>query len=86
MKLHKNLIKSKSFLAIHIRTRRIKLTDYFFFDVYSSCWHRVASVNIQDKRYDTFYFFAETDQRIVNAYCATTKRQTWANFWISRRV
>jgi hypothetical protein len=25
------LIKSKSFFAIHMRTRRIELTDYFFF-------------------------------------------------------
>jgi hypothetical protein len=31
MKLHKDLIKSKNFFAIHIRTKRIKLTDYFFF-------------------------------------------------------
>jgi hypothetical protein len=31
MKLHKDLIKSKSFFAIHMRTRRIELTDYFFF-------------------------------------------------------
>jgi hypothetical protein len=31
MKLHKDLIKSKSFFAIYMRTRRIKLTDYFFF-------------------------------------------------------
>jgi hypothetical protein len=31
MKLHKNLIKSKSFLVIHMKTKRIKLTDYFFF-------------------------------------------------------
>jgi hypothetical protein len=38
MKLHKDLIKSKSFFATHMRTRRIELTDYFFF---SSCIHRV---------------------------------------------
>jgi hypothetical protein len=31
MKLHKNLIKLKSFFAIHIKTRRIKLINYFFF-------------------------------------------------------
>jgi hypothetical protein len=31
MKLHKNLIKSKSFLVIHMKTRRIKLINYFFF-------------------------------------------------------
>ncbi len=31
IKLHKDLIKSKSFLATHMRTRRIELTDYFFF-------------------------------------------------------
>ncbi len=31
MKLHKNLIKSKNFLVIHMRTRCIKLIDYFFF-------------------------------------------------------
>ncbi len=31
MKLHKDLIKSKSSFAIHMRTRRIELTDYFFF-------------------------------------------------------
>ncbi len=31
MKLHKNLIKSKSFFAIHMKTKRIELIDYFFF-------------------------------------------------------
>ncbi len=31
MKLHKDLIKSKSFLATHMKTKRIKLIDYFFF-------------------------------------------------------
>jgi hypothetical protein len=31
MKLHKNLIKSKNSFATHMKTRRIKLTDYFFF-------------------------------------------------------
>jgi DNA polymerase sigma len=31
MKLHKDLIKSKNFFAIHMRTKRIKLIDYFFF-------------------------------------------------------
>jgi hypothetical protein len=31
MKLHKDLIKLKSSFAIHMRTRRIKLIDYFFF-------------------------------------------------------
>jgi hypothetical protein len=31
MKLHKDLIKSKNFLATHMRTKRIKLIDYFFF-------------------------------------------------------
>jgi hypothetical protein len=31
MKLHKNLIKSKNFFAIHMKTKRIKLIDYFFF-------------------------------------------------------
>ncbi len=31
MKLHKDLIKSKNSFAIHMRTKRIKLTDYFFF-------------------------------------------------------
>jgi hypothetical protein len=31
MKLHKNLIKLKSFFAIHMRTKRIELIDYFFF-------------------------------------------------------
>jgi hypothetical protein len=31
MKLHKDLIKLKSFLAIHMKTRRIKLIDYLFF-------------------------------------------------------
>jgi hypothetical protein len=31
MKLYKDLIKSKSFLAIYMRTKRIKLIDYFFF-------------------------------------------------------
>ncbi len=31
MKLHKDLIKSKNFFAIYMRTKRIKLTDYFFF-------------------------------------------------------
>jgi hypothetical protein len=30
MKLHKNLIKSKSFFVIHMKTRRIKLINYFF--------------------------------------------------------
>jgi hypothetical protein len=29
-KLHKNLIKFESFLAIHMKTRCIKLIDYFF--------------------------------------------------------
>jgi hypothetical protein len=86
IKLHKNLIKSKRFLIIHMRTKRIKLIDYFFFVVYSQCSHRIASANIQNKRYDTFYFFAKIDQRIVNACCATTKRRTWIDFWISRRV
>jgi hypothetical protein len=86
MKLHKDLIKLKKFFAIHMRTKRIKLTYYFFFVMYSSCLHRIASANIQDKRYDTFYSFAEIDQRIVNVCCATTKRRTWADFWISRRI
>jgi hypothetical protein len=31
MKLHKDLFKSKNSFAIHMRTKRIKLTDYFFF-------------------------------------------------------
>jgi hypothetical protein len=31
MKLHKDLIKSKSSFAIHMKTKRIKLIDYFFF-------------------------------------------------------
>ncbi len=31
MKLHKNLIKSKNSLAIHMKTKRIELIDYFFF-------------------------------------------------------
>ncbi len=31
MKLHKNLIKSKNSFATHMRTKRIELTDYFFF-------------------------------------------------------
>jgi hypothetical protein len=31
MKLHKNLIKSKSFFVIHMKTKRIKLINYFFF-------------------------------------------------------
>jgi hypothetical protein len=31
IKLHKNLIKSKRFLIIHMKTKRIKLIDYFFF-------------------------------------------------------
>jgi hypothetical protein len=31
MKLHKSLIKSKNFFAIHMRTKRIELIDYFFF-------------------------------------------------------
>jgi hypothetical protein len=30
-KLRKDLIKSKNSFAIHMRTRRIKLIDYFFF-------------------------------------------------------
>jgi hypothetical protein len=86
MKLHKDLIKLKSFFAIHIKMKHIKLINYFFFVVYSSCLHWIISVNIQNKRYDTFYFFAKNDQRIVNACCATTKRWTWTDFWISRRI
>ncbi len=31
MKLHKNLIKLKNSFAIHMKTKRIKLIDYFFF-------------------------------------------------------
>jgi hypothetical protein len=31
MKLHKDLIKSKSSFATHMKTRRIELTDYLFF-------------------------------------------------------
>jgi hypothetical protein len=31
MKLHKNLIKSKNSFAIHMKTKRIELIDYFFF-------------------------------------------------------
>ncbi len=31
MKLHKDLIKSKNSFATHMRTKRIKLIDYFFF-------------------------------------------------------
>jgi hypothetical protein len=31
MKLHKNLIKSKNSFAIYMKTKRIKLIDYFFF-------------------------------------------------------
>ncbi len=31
MKLHKDLIKLKSFFATHMKTRRIELIDYFFF-------------------------------------------------------
>jgi hypothetical protein len=31
MKLHKSLIKSKNSFVIHMRTKRIKLIDYFFF-------------------------------------------------------
>jgi hypothetical protein len=50
IKLYKNLIKSKSSFVIHIKTRRIKLIDYFFFIVYSSYLHRNAFVNIQNKR------------------------------------
>jgi hypothetical protein len=30
MKLHKNLIKLKSFFDIHMKTKRIKLINYFF--------------------------------------------------------
>jgi hypothetical protein len=35
LKLHKNLIKSKNCFVIHIKTKRIKLISYFFFNVYS---------------------------------------------------
>jgi hypothetical protein len=31
MKLHKDLIKSKNSFVIYMRTKRIKLIDYFFF-------------------------------------------------------
>jgi hypothetical protein len=31
MKLHKDLIKSKSFFVTHMRTKHIELIDYFFF-------------------------------------------------------
>jgi hypothetical protein len=31
MKLHKDLIKSKNFFATHMKTKRIKLINYFFF-------------------------------------------------------
>jgi hypothetical protein len=31
MNLHKSLIKSKNSFATHMRTKRIKLIDYFFF-------------------------------------------------------
>jgi hypothetical protein len=31
MKLHKDLIKSKNSFVIHMKTKRIKLIDYFFF-------------------------------------------------------
>ncbi len=37
MKLHKNLIKFENFLIIHMKTKRIKLINYFF----SSCIHNV---------------------------------------------
>jgi hypothetical protein len=30
-KLHKNFIKSKNFLVIHMKTKRMKLINYFFF-------------------------------------------------------
>jgi hypothetical protein len=76
MKLHKDLIKSKHFFAIHMKTRRIKLINYFFFRRVFIVFHWIASANIQNKRYDTFYSFAEIDQRIVNACCATIKRRT----------
>jgi hypothetical protein len=76
MKLHKNLIKSKNFLAINMKTKCIKLINYFYF-------RRVFIVLISNcicehsnKRYDIFYSFAEINQRIVNACCATTTRQT----------
>jgi hypothetical protein len=86
MKLHKDLIKLKNFFAIHMKTRRIELIDYFFFRrvfivLTSNCF-----CYIQNKRFETFYSFAKIDQRIVNACCATTKRRIWKNFWISRRI
>jgi hypothetical protein len=31
MKLHKNLIKLENSFVLHMKTRRIKLIDYFFF-------------------------------------------------------
>jgi hypothetical protein len=42
IKLHKDLTKSKNFLVTHIKTKRIELTDYFFFRrvlivLFSSC-------------------------------------------------
>jgi hypothetical protein len=37
MKLYKNLIKLKNSFAIDMKTKRIKLINYFFFVVYSSC-------------------------------------------------
>jgi hypothetical protein len=45
MKLHKNLIQSKNFLAIHIKTKRIKLINQFFFRrvfivLTSSCFYK----------------------------------------------
>jgi hypothetical protein len=39
MKLHKNLIKFENFLAIHMKTKRIKLINYFFFVEYLQCLH-----------------------------------------------
>ncbi len=41
MKLYKDLFKSKNFFAIHMRTKCIELTDYFFF-------HRVLIVLTSD--------------------------------------
>jgi hypothetical protein len=85
IKLHKNLTKLKNFFITHMKTKWIKLINYFFFRrvfivLFSNC-----ICDDRDKRFDMCFFFVRTDSKDVNAYCEKKKRRTWKDFSIRRK-
>jgi hypothetical protein len=85
LKLHKVLIKSKNAFVMHMRTRRIELADYLFFQRVSIVLLFDCFVIILDKRSNTCCFSASTKRRTNKACLKTMKRRIYASYWTSKR-